>query len=324
MLKRHLMRRNEHRAKSNSHPLILGLTAAFAVMSVFILFDFILNATFKAKQRLFVTEQVAPQIDAVKSIFSIHLGALEALEGLVKTQPNLTQQVFEGVATALIRGHPSIRQIQLSPGAIVTYLHPTDANDKARGLDLRSLPTQRVAVEQTIRDGLIKTVGPLTLAQGGRALITRKPIYIGNGKGRRFWGFATIILDFPKLLKELQASLDSPYVDVVIKLDDADGRRGQVIFGDQRRLSPNQDVMAKIDLPGTQWVVGTRTAKWLGQLSPGPLVIARYWLFGECLVRGIFLLGHYAKEFFETHHSRRIDARQFLGHWLVNLMSAFG
>ncbi len=255
MLKRHLMRRNEHRAKSNSYPLILGLTAAFAVMSVFILFDFILNAAFKAKQRLFVTEQVAPQIDAVKSIFSIHLGALDALEGLVKTQPNLTQQVFEGVATALVRGHPSIRQIQLSPDAIVTYLHPTDANDKARGLDLRSLPTQRVAVEQTIRDGLIKTVGPLTLAQGGRALITRKPIYIGNGKGRRFWGFATIILDFPKLLKELHASLDSPYVDLVIKLNDANGRRGQVIFGDQRRLSLNQDVMAKIDLPGTQWVL---------------------------------------------------------------------
>ena len=249
------MHSDKNWVKSNWYPLIVGATAAFVVVLGFIFIDSTEDAAFKARERIDITERVGHISDAVKSVFSIHLGALNALEGLVKTRPNLTQDVFKGVAMALVQGHPAIRQIQLSPDAIVTYLHPTDANDKARGLDLRSLPTQRVAVEQTIRDGLIKTVGPLTLAQGGRALITRKPIYIGNGKGRRFWGFATIILDFPKLLKELHASLDSPYVDVVIKLNDANGRRGQVIFGDQRRLSPNQDVMAKIDLPGTQWVL---------------------------------------------------------------------
>ena len=215
MTKRPSMHSDKHRAKSKGRPLIVGVTAAFVVISGFVFIDSTENAAFKARQRIDITEHVGHVSDAVKGIFSIHLGALDALEGLVKTRPNLAQDVFKGVATALVQGHPAIRQIQLSPDAVVTYLYPTHAKDKARGLDLRSLPTQKVAVEKTIRDGLIKTVGPLTLAQGGRALITRKPIYTGNGKNRRFWGFATIILDYPRLLKELHASLDNPHVEAL-------------------------------------------------------------------------------------------------------------
>jgi signal transduction histidine kinase/sensor domain CHASE-containing protein len=276
--------------------LIAGLAAISAIGSGFIVIDITENAAFKATQRVQIAERATYQINAIKNVFAIHIGALNALEGLVKTQPDLPQAIFKGVARALIQKHPTIRQIQLSPNAVIRYLHPTHTKDKARGLDLRALPGQKEDVEQSIRDGLIKTVGPLTLAQGGEAVITRNPIYIGEGQGRKFWGFATIILDYPNLLKELQASLEAPHVYAFLKTAEANGQKGKSVFGNENPFLLNGALIRKIDIPGAQWVLAVAPQDGWATHRPGR------WLFLTMALMASVLCG--ALAYWDT--SRRI------------------
>ncbi|MEE8140785.1 MAG: hypothetical protein V3T66_07730, partial [Alphaproteobacteria bacterium] len=76
MTKRPSMHSDKHWVKSKWYPLIVGATAAFVVVSGFIFIDSTEDAAFKARERIDITENVGHVSDAVKSVFSIHLGAL--------------------------------------------------------------------------------------------------------------------------------------------------------------------------------------------------------------------------------------------------------
>ncbi len=213
------------------------------------------DAAYQGRQRIFVGEHSGHVRDFVRGFFAELLGAMDALEGLVKAQPDLDDAVFTSISRALVRNRPAIRQIQLSPGAVVRHLYPTFPGDKARGLDLRALPGQREAVEEAIKNGRTITVGPVDLAQGGQAIITRRPIYVDQGAGGKFWGFATIILDYPEVREEIETTLSNSNIETAIRVEGSARGPAVMILGREEVFASPHSSVRHVGVPGASWTV---------------------------------------------------------------------
>jgi CheY-like chemotaxis protein len=84
----------------------------------------------------------------------------------------------------------------MAPGGVVTYLHPYEGNEEALGHDLFADPARVEEATLARETGEIILSGPLTLKQGGKGLISRKPIYSSvSDEPDHFWGFVMIVLD---------------------------------------------------------------------------------------------------------------------------------
>lgn len=109
---------------------------------------------------------------------------------------------FKNIASHLYDGD-SIRSIQVAPNAVVSYVYPLEGNEEAIGHDLLADKSRRNDMVQAIKTGNFVVSGPLTLRQGGHALIIRNPIYYDNGE---FWGASIIVFDLPNVLVPLGLS----------------------------------------------------------------------------------------------------------------------
>lgn len=117
---------------------------------------------------------------------------------LVNREPALK---FNKVAASLIATYKGLSNLQLAPAGIVSVIHPIRGNEGAIGHDLFYDPNRREAAMETIRQGSIVFVGPVTLIQNGkRAIIARNPTFIDRpgyvGPVPEFpswWGFATML-----------------------------------------------------------------------------------------------------------------------------------
>ncbi len=215
------------------------------------------DVTFQVRERNRVVEQVQTVRAALEREISLNLSALNAFEALILTKPDIQDDEFQKISSVLSRGLPLIREIQLSPNGIVKYVYPESAAGSVRGLNLLTLPDQRTVVLQTIQQGQVWLAGPTTLVQGGTGLIARDPIYLGTGKVRRFWGFVTVLLDYPKFVRHIPILEDDPYVEFAIRGKDGMGAKGEVFFG-SAEIFTHAPVIADVFLPTGLWQVAGR------------------------------------------------------------------
>eukprot|EP00930_Biecheleria_cincta_P033911 TRINITY_DN2346_c0_g1_i5.p1 TRINITY_DN2346_c0_g1~~TRINITY_DN2346_c0_g1_i5.p1 ORF type:complete len:796 (+),score=121.91 TRINITY_DN2346_c0_g1_i5:80-2389(+) len=110
------------------------------------------------------------------------LSSLQALAAMIKfDDSNFTVHNFDGIAGSLIKAYKGISNLQLAPFGTVRYIHPlVDAKmDNRAALGYAQLldPARREGALNTIRSKGIQAVGPLTLLQGGIAVIGRCSIF---------------------------------------------------------------------------------------------------------------------------------------------------
>jgi signal transduction histidine kinase/ActR/RegA family two-component response regulator len=108
---------------------------------------------------------------------------------------------FESLAKGIYNESiENIRSVQLAPNGVVTYMYPYEGNEEAMGHDLFADPERVVEATLARETGDIILSGPLTLKQGGNAVISRKPIYSTvSDEDDNFWGFVIIVMDLDKL-----------------------------------------------------------------------------------------------------------------------------
>jgi signal transduction histidine kinase/ActR/RegA family two-component response regulator len=113
------------------------------------------------------------------------------------------EEDFEELAENIYGSSGNIRCVQMAPGGVVTYLHPYEGNKEAFGHDLFADP-ERVEEATLAREtGNVIVSGPLTLKQGGKGLISRKPIYSSvSNEPDHFWGFVMIVLDLDMISEQ--------------------------------------------------------------------------------------------------------------------------
>ncbi|CAH8193637.1 hypothetical protein VAE308_1150375 [Vibrio aestuarianus] len=76
----------------------------------------------------------------------------------------------------------------LAPNDIIQFIYPFKGNQKAIGLDYRTIPSQWSSIVKAKEIKDIFIAGPFDLVQGGRGLIARIPIFTDPPLNEKYWG----------------------------------------------------------------------------------------------------------------------------------------
>jgi len=253
---------------------------ASAIVFVFILFisEWLLNFQTQANKAQYLT-QINREINhlstRLQKTIDSNLLIIEALESLLQLQNHVTERSFTLLADRFTASRPSIKELQLSPNAIVKYIYPIPTSHNTIGIDLRTIPGQHEVVERSIVNGKMIMAGPLELLQGGTGLIARKPLYNYQPKTPEFWGFITVILDLDNLLGEAGLNVQTSTLEYALRGANAEGARGAYFFGNQQIFN-HSFISTTIQVPGGEWELAAPTS-FPHHNQPYPTMLLRIW-----------------------------------------------
>lgn len=92
-------------------------------------------------------------------------------------------RTLAGAATRIVGRHSRSAALSAAPGMAIRHVYPLRGNEKAIGLYLDRHPVQAAAARLARSSREIVVAGPIQLVQGGSALVSRVPVYIGGGSG---------------------------------------------------------------------------------------------------------------------------------------------
>ncbi|QSX41299.1 bifunctional diguanylate cyclase/phosphodiesterase [Shewanella cyperi] len=171
-------------------PLILSLLTFF-VGTRFI--D--LQTTLWSRDQADILEALAEQQAInIKQQIDSALISLEILSDQVKKNPDISREEFEVVAKTVVSSIKILSNVQLARNGVVSYIYPLAGNEAAIGHNLLMDDNRRADVLKAINSRSLVLSGPYKTVQGPIALIARLPIFIGEGQGKGFWGFATAMI----------------------------------------------------------------------------------------------------------------------------------
>lgn len=174
------------------------------------------------------------------------------LVSVISSNPDLTQAEFERAAQPLFHGRSLLRNIGAAPDMVIRYVYPLEGNEKAIGLDYLKTPAQREAAVRARDSGEMVLAGPLNLVQGGRGLVARIPVFVGQGDATRFWGLLSVVMDADRLFEGSGLIDEALPVKVALRGKDGKGNHGEVFFGDPA-LFREKSVTRPVTLPHGGW-----------------------------------------------------------------------
>ena len=184
------------------------------------------------------------------------LNLTNSLKAFVESNKSFSENEFDVFANLLEESHHGVMSLQLAPEGVVKYVTNIERNSAAIGHDLFGDEKRKKLALKAVREQEFIIVGPVTLVQGGQAIIARQPIY--NSMKIRdestFWGFATVLIDIDLLLREsLVDSILDEYI-IAIRGKNALGEQGDVFYGDPEVF---ESAIAKenVRLPSGSWQI---------------------------------------------------------------------
>lgn len=238
--------------------------------------------------------QMARELENVKGTIEVtlqqYLTLILSLEAFVHANKDLYGdsasqrqdfgERFQEFASFLELSAPSAQSLQLAPAGVIRYLTQMERNGKALGHDLLRDDSRRGQLIDIIKQRSIVVAGPLTLIQGGEALIVRKAIFTTPGVFRAehqyrlgrasrpdtwpeeidsdFWGFATLVVDVSQLYEDLKLLTLPTRYRYALRGRHSLGQQGDIFWGDASIFSA-PDQLATIDLPAGTWVLAMQT-----------------------------------------------------------------
>ena len=181
---------------------------------------------------------------------------LDAIESLLLLNNNVQQREFEVLATRFLSTRTSIRQVQLSPNAIISQIYPP-IDETVIGGNLRELPEQREVVLRTIEEKKMYLFGPVRLPQGGSGFIAHKPLFDREGLETKFWGFITVIIDADAFFDEISLLPQDNLARYRIVAKNIQSDQRQAIFGNHT-VESTPELTAPIAIPGGSWQLEAR------------------------------------------------------------------
>jgi PAS domain S-box-containing protein len=193
--------------------------------------------------------------DALEGNLTSDIQLVRGLVGVVALMPDLDQRRFDIAVQPLFSGRNQLRNIVAAPDMVIRWVHPMQGNERAVGLDYRTVPGQFAAAERARVSRQIVLAGPLKLVQGGVGLVARLPVYLPHSQGGEyFWGIVSAVIDVDKLFASSGLLDDTLPVDIAIRGRDASGPEGEVFFGRPELFEANP-VLASIHLPQGSWQI---------------------------------------------------------------------
>ena len=201
---------------------------------------------------------IGRQLDDIRSRLEKTLtSAILSTRGVaaeIAAHGDITPSVFSRVAATMVDGYPAVRNLTLARGTTIAMVYPNGRDDSVVGVDYRSQPLQWPMIAKAIETRTTLLQGPVTLIQGGEAMMVRTPVLLPgtNGAGPRLFGLVSAIINIPVVLHEAGLDRDDLPIKVAIRGRDGLGAAGEVFFGDPA-LFAEDPVEADVSLPYGSW-----------------------------------------------------------------------
>lgn len=178
---------------------------------------------------------------------------LHGLKAEISVRENITSSVFEGLAKEYLATGVSIKHLALARDLIVTDIYPLAGNEAALGLNYLERPDQLISIQTAIDNDAIVLAGPIDLVQGGRALIIRIPVFIGEAE-KRLWGIVSGVVDSDALFTKAGLKPVLWGLEVGLKRAGGFGAKDEVFYGMPSAFD-NDPVSVNVQLPTGNWLL---------------------------------------------------------------------
>lgn len=239
-------------------------------------------------------------------------GAFTEAEGiaqLLSVDGDISERHFRGITADAIASAPYIHHVAIAPDDVIRDIFPLHGNERAIGLDYRTVPEQYPLLQRARAQGRPMLAGPVTLYQGGRALIYRRPVFVSLHKGMpQYWGAISVIADVDQLL--LAAGLgDTGKLAVALRGRDGKGALGELIWGDANLFGVDP-VLRDVAIPGGVWQLAATP---LGGWQQPSLLTSLPFLLCLCATAVLVLLSAQINRNHRLIHKRNQELRGEIG-----------
>lgn len=177
----------------------------------------------------------------------------------IASHPETNQAEFHQLAKDLLLHDTHIRNMGLARNNVITHMYPIEGNEAAIGLRYMDHPKQRGAVLRAMETKKTVVAGPVNLVQGGKAFISRTPVFLtpsGSEPGSGdYWGIVSMVIDMDTLFKvaEITSTTDEG-LRVAIRGKDGLGAEGTLFFGDEI-VFQSDPILLDVTLPEGSWQI---------------------------------------------------------------------
>ena len=245
------------------------MVAAAGVCAGALLVDHSRTLEHASQQRAAVQSSLSSMRARLETELNGRIHLARGLEALAVARPDLGEAEFRAFARVMQGQQSGLRSLQLARDAIVTHIYPESGNEAARGHSLLSDALTAEAAREAVLTRRFHLAGPYTLRQGGEGLVARQPVFVADGSGgERFWGFATVLLDFQSVMR-VSGIPERTDLRFAIRGRDGRGAAGDVFYGEPR-LFTRDALTTEVRFPGGYWIVaaepvGGWDASWPGR-----------------------------------------------------------
>jgi diguanylate cyclase (GGDEF)-like protein len=225
--------RSQPSASSRYLPVLAGVLVWLALAGLATLLLYYADAKARLEAAAGVRGALGEARDEIDRHLETALAVPETLAAVIAAEERIDQGTFEAIATRLVRANPSIRNVALAPGDVITTIHPVRGNEAALGLRYVAVPAQYEAVQQAIRTRRTVVSGPLALVQGGTGLLSRTPVFLRGPGGRdtRYWGIVSLAVNVDPLFADIRRIADRNGLDIAVRRADPGPAAGETFFG---------------------------------------------------------------------------------------------
>jgi PAS domain S-box-containing protein len=200
-------------------------------------------------QRQDLAQKGAQLRSVLESTLNSPLQLSQGLVAYVQARNGAVQQSeLDFLLPNLVGQSPFIRNMGLAPDNRLRWVYPIAGNEQAIGLYYPDVAGQWPAIERMIRSRQPLLAGPLALAQGGRGLIYRIPLYLPDG---RYWGIVSTVLNVDAIWRQLRQQAQLSTLQVLLQTNPAHGSAAQLLFGEGAVAA--DALQLPLSIPGADW-----------------------------------------------------------------------
>lgn len=209
---------------------------------------------------------------ADRMINNLNLGAgiTYSIEQLLISENGVVNK-FSTIASSMMADY--VQSIQLAPDGVVNEIYPEEGNEAGK-INLVNDEKRGAIVRYGIENDIVVMQGPFTLNQGGDGIAIRKPVYLYNEYGERyFWGLAIVIIKAPEIFNDSVNALESFGYDYILsKTESPLSSDYKVIAGSKQEL--DNPVSYKFGLGGCKWQLDVSPVNgWKNDKNSSPVII---------------------------------------------------
>ncbi|WP_417666110.1 diguanylate cyclase [Pseudidiomarina sp.] len=178
---------------------------------------------------------------------------VDSLATVFNIDPKSAAENFVEIASRLLQKSKHVRSIGMGPNDVLVDVIPLEGNEKAIGLDFRTVPEQYTTIIAARDRGDIYLAGPVNLVQGGRGLIARIPVFNDYPINLDYWGTVSVVIDYEQLINDA-GLFRIENTKIAIRGINGTGESGQIFEGDEALFNV-ADYSGKLLIPNGEWWV---------------------------------------------------------------------